>query len=81
VAQEPCDSGARIVELIESLRDSLPGEITTAALSAHSGGGSMLFGAINAVEQIPDWIERIVWLMRIMHTVMRSNTPRNCSTG
>jgi hypothetical protein len=56
------DSGARIVELIESLRDSLPGEITTAALSAHSGGGSMLFGAINAVEQIPDWIERIVWL-------------------
>jgi len=56
------DSGARIVELIETLRQSLPAERTTVALTAHSGGGSLLFGYINAVDRIPNWIDRIVWL-------------------
>lgn len=56
------DSGAEIVRLIDTLRGSVPAETTTVALTAHSGGGSMLFGYINAVEQIPEWIDRIVWL-------------------
>ena len=56
------DSGQRIVELIETLRSTFPADRTTVALTAHSGGGSMLFGYLNAVDQLPDWIERIVWL-------------------
>ncbi|HKD36139.1 MAG TPA: hypothetical protein VKB78_05040 [Pirellulales bacterium] len=32
------------------------------ALSGHSGGGSFIFGYIDAVDQIPAWIERIVFL-------------------
>jgi len=56
------DSGERIVELIETLKQSMPGRPPSVALIAHSGGGSMLFGYINAVDTIPGWIERIVWL-------------------
>lgn len=71
------DSGARIVALVEALRALIPAaagqrdcrapgeaprEGPAITLSAHSGGGSLLFGYIEAVERIPDWIERIVWL-------------------
>ena len=60
--QKQTDSGERIVALVDQLRATFPDARTTVALTAHSGGGSFLFGYINAVERIPDWIERIVWL-------------------
>ena len=56
------DSGPRIAALVDSIRAHFPADTTTVALTAHSGGGAMLFGFINQAEQIPDWIERIVFL-------------------
>ena len=56
------DSGPRLVALVDSIRGHFPAETTTVALTAHSGGGSMLLGYIEQVEQIPDYIERIVFL-------------------
>jgi hypothetical protein len=31
-------------------------------LTGHSGGGSFTFGYMNALERIPDWVERIAFL-------------------
>jgi hypothetical protein len=56
------DNGERIAALIDSIRGHFPADTTTVALTAHSGGGSLIFGYINHVEQIPDWLERIVFL-------------------
>lgn len=55
-------SGPRLVALIDELRGYFPDKRTTVELTCHSGGGSLLFGYINEMEQIPDWIERIVFL-------------------
>lgn len=60
--QKTADSGPRLVTLIDELRGYFPDKRTTVELTCHSGGGSLLFGYIDAVEQIPDWIERIVFL-------------------
>jgi len=51
-------------EIISDLMDTLVAEAkaTSVVLSCHSGGGSFLFGTINAHEAIPDRIERIVFL-------------------
>ncbi len=56
------DGGAILVRLIESLRDTFKGSEVTVALTGHSGGGSLIFGYLNQVERIPDWIDRIVFL-------------------
>jgi hypothetical protein len=52
----------RIVALVDELRAPFPAKRTTVALTAHSGGGSFIFGYLDTVVRIPDWIERIVWL-------------------
>ncbi|MBN2446931.1 MAG: hypothetical protein JXO22_09405 [Phycisphaerae bacterium] len=54
------DSGAHIVRLVEFLRNEV--HTDSVALTAHSGGGSMIFGFINEVNDIPDWVERIAFL-------------------
>lgn len=50
--------------IIPQLVDSLAADVkaTSIVLSCHSGGGSFVFGTINAHEAIPDKIERIVLL-------------------
>lgn len=55
-------SGAAIVRLVETLRAEFPADSTTVELVAHSGGGSLLFGLIEQVPQIPTWITRFAWL-------------------
>jgi len=55
-------SGAAIVRLVETLRAEFPADSTTVELVAHSGGGSLLFGLIEQVPDIPDWITRFAWL-------------------
>jgi len=60
--QTHADGGAILVRLIESLRDPFKGREVTVALTGHSGGGSLIFGYVNQVERIPDWIDRIVFL-------------------
>jgi len=56
------NSGAAIVRLLETLRSDFPNQPRTIELTAHSGGGSMIFGLIEHVDEIPDWITRIAWL-------------------
>jgi hypothetical protein len=55
------ESGDRLKALIDTVRSFLPSR-TSVMLSAHSGGGSLLFGFINAHDEIPSFIERIVFL-------------------
>ena len=55
------DSGPKIVALIESIRRHVPAA-KRVSLVAHSGGGSFIFGFINEMDSIPNWIERIVFL-------------------
>jgi len=51
-------------QIIPALIDSLVAETkaTSVVLACHSGGGSFVFGTINAKGAIPDTIERIVFL-------------------
>jgi hypothetical protein len=56
------DNGKLIKAVIASITDQLPVTNVTIHLSGHSGGGSFIFGYINAVEHIPDTITRISFL-------------------
>ena len=59
------DNAAIIRLLVETLRGrflSPTGVLPRVMLTGHSGGGSFLFGFINAAPTIPDWIERIGFL-------------------
>lgn len=53
-------------ELIRSMVDNtikgMPGKSVKVVLTGHSGGGSMIFGFINACDEIPAYVERIAWL-------------------
>jgi hypothetical protein len=60
--QKHADNGELIAKLIESVRARFERDTITVALTCHSGGGSFIFGYLNHVEQIPDWVERIVFL-------------------
>ncbi|MBC7821218.1 MAG: hypothetical protein IAG10_30395 [Planctomycetaceae bacterium] len=53
-------AGTVIRELIESLTKEFAAD--SVELSCHSGGGSFLFGYLNAVESVPASLERIVFL-------------------
>ena len=44
------------------MRGIFPATNTEAVLAGHSGGGSLIFGFLNAVDTIPDWIKRIAFL-------------------
>lgn len=57
--QQP-GADAIIRDLVGNLRKEVAGDRLT--LACHSGGGSLLFGYFNAVDQIPAEIERIVFL-------------------
>jgi hypothetical protein len=61
------NSNARIAEIVKELRQrfvglGFDGMDCTVELTAHSGGGSFLFGFIEAGNAIPDWVTRFVWL-------------------
>ena len=58
--QEYRDS--RIVELIEGVCGIFASNKTEVVLASHSGGGSLFFGYLNAVKQIPEQIRRIALL-------------------
>lgn len=52
----------RIVELVRAWRDQFGGPDARVTLAAHSGGGSFLWGALEGQDDIPGWIDRIVFL-------------------
>jgi hypothetical protein len=55
------DGPATIRRVVDALRSWLPGE-PRVTLAGHSGGGSFLFGMIDAADHVPDWVERILFL-------------------
>jgi len=56
-------ANARIVTIVEQLRAIIgsPGQ-TAVTLTGHSGGGSFMFGFIEGLDALPDWLERIAFL-------------------
>jgi len=51
-----------IPEIITTVKKLLAGREVETVLSGHSGGGSLVFGYLNAVDQIPDDVVRITFL-------------------
>lgn len=60
--QKHPDSGPLIERLIESVRAHFKNSSTTVELAAHSGGGSLIFGFLNQVDEIPEYVRRIIFL-------------------
>ena len=58
--REQSGAGTIIRELVESLAKEF--EADRVVLSCHSGGGSFVFGYLNAVQALPASLERIVFL-------------------
>ncbi|MDI6829236.1 MAG: hypothetical protein QME62_12215, partial [Armatimonadota bacterium] len=56
------DSAQVIYKTIENVLNKMQGQQVKAVLAGHSGGGSMIFGFIDAFDSIPSWVERIVFL-------------------
>jgi len=52
----------KIPEIISTVRGIFTNNPTEIVLSGHSGGGSFIFGYMNAVEKIPDGVTRIAFL-------------------
>lgn len=56
-------ANARIVELVDELRTAIGNpEHLNVTLTAHSGGGSFVFGFIDAQDSLPEWVTRLVFL-------------------
>jgi hypothetical protein len=52
----------RIAEILDGVRGIFSADKTEVVLASHSGGGSLIFGYLNAVEKIPDDVKRIAFL-------------------
>jgi hypothetical protein len=55
-------SDQRIAEILDGVRGIFSASKTEVVLASHSGGGSLIFGYLNAVEKIPDDVKRIAFL-------------------
>lgn len=79
-----------IVRLIEGVRGIFSGRKLKVVLTGHSGGGSLTFGYLNAVEKIPDDVTRLAFLdsnyaydtgrhaEKLKHWLAASNDHRLC---
>ena len=56
------DANAKIGKLVESWREQFGTKDTKVLLTGHSGGGSFMFGTIEAADHIPVYIDRIAFL-------------------
>ncbi|HNT36498.1 MAG TPA: hypothetical protein PKH07_16035, partial [bacterium] len=56
------DNSELIAALVQQIQDEVGVRTPKLTLSGHSGGGSFLFGFLNAFEKIPDSVERICFL-------------------
>jgi hypothetical protein len=56
------DGPARVRKVVEALRGWVPARDVRVTLAAHSGGGSFLFGLVDAADAVPEWVDRIVFL-------------------
>ena len=56
-------ANARIVEIVDQIRTAIGSpENVRVTLTGHSGGGSFMFGFIEAQDTLPQWLERIAFL-------------------
>jgi hypothetical protein len=53
---------ALIAGIVATLRAAIPGSAPDVCLTGHSGGGSFIFGFVNAFDAIPAYISRIAFL-------------------
>jgi len=56
------NSSAIVKRIVDSLRLSIPGKEVQVVLTGHSGGGRFMFEFIDAVDEIPAYVERIAFL-------------------
>jgi len=56
------DGNARIGAFADQWRREFGGDDARVTLTGHSGGGSLIFGVIEAFDEIPAWIDRIAIL-------------------
>jgi hypothetical protein len=56
------DGPVRVRKVVDALRGWVPGDRVRLSLAGHSGGGSFLFGFLDAADAIPDSVERIAFL-------------------
>lgn len=56
------DGNARIGAFADEWRRKFGGEDAIVTLTGHSGGGSFIFGVVEAFDEIPAWIDRIAIL-------------------
>ena len=52
----------RIAEIFDGVREIFASTKTEVVLASHSGGGSLIFGYLNAVKEIPSDVKRIAFL-------------------
>lgn len=48
--------------MVANIRSQFPDQMVEIVLSGHSGGGSFIFGYLNAIERIPDDVVRLAFL-------------------
>lgn len=56
------DGPARCRQMVETLRNWLPGGASQVVLTGHSGGGSFLFGVLDSADELPAGTDRVVFL-------------------
>ena len=55
-------ANARIVEIVDELRNAIGHRNVRVTLTGHSGGGSFMFGFVEGQDSLPSWLERIAFL-------------------
>jgi hypothetical protein len=61
-AWRKANGDSRIPALLDCVRDRFDRSQTRLVLNGHSGGGSLIFGYLNCVDEVPDVVERIAFL-------------------
>lgn len=56
------DGPTRVRRVVDVFRGWAGGESVRVALAGHSGGGSFLFGLLDAGDILPAWVDRVVFL-------------------
>ena len=56
------DNAALIRKIVSDTLSAIPLKDPSVTLASHSGGGSFMFGFINGSDDIPQWVDRLIFL-------------------